>query len=452
MPSFEFMRSIVISMAVAGACILAGRASATGESAAAPVVTPAPAAQAQVVGTWRAAVRLPGGDAPFLLDVLGREAAPVAVARNAREAVAFSLLEVTGSQVVLGFAHSDAVIRARVTPDGQRMEGWLYQGRAAGKGRLPFVAARGSAPRFEPIAATGATGAGASLPSPAARAAVPSVAGTWSLAFENEERGYKGIVELTDRGNGAVTGILLTPSGDLRALEGSYEQGILRMSMVDEARACLLVGRVRKDGTLEGDLWLNAGEHSVWSAERSTARQAQLDPFAEVQVLDAERKLHLSLPDLAGQRVSLDDARFAGKVVIVDIFGTWCSSCADQAPLLVEWHRRYRDRGLEIVGVSFELTGDPAHDRKAVRRFQERFGIEFPLLLSDAEDSSEVADALPDLSAIKAYPTTVLIGRDGTVRHVHSGFVGPGAGRPYEQQRAAFEQRIEALLAEPARR
>ena len=173
------------------------------------------------------------------------------------------------------------------------------------------------------------------------------------------------------------------------------------------------------------------------------------DPFAEVQVINPERKLRLSMPDLAGGRVSLDDARFAGKVVMVDIFGTWCPNCADQAPLLVEWHRRYRDRGLEIVGVSFELSGDPAHDRRVVRRFQERFGIEFPLLLSDAEDASEVAVALPDLSAIKAYPTTILIGRDGTVRHIHSGFVGPHAGRHYEQQRAAFEARIEALLAEP---
>lgn len=434
-------------MAVASACIFAGQASNAGESAAARVTAQAPAARAhtRVVGAWRAVVRLPGGDAPFLLDIAGPEAAPVAVARNAGEKVSFSLLEVNGAQVVLGFAYSDAVIRARLAPDGKRMEGWLYQ-RRADKSRLPFVATRGPAPRFEPITTTAT---GAALPDLAARAAVPSVAGTWSVALENEERGYNGIVELTDRGNGVVTGALLTPNGDLRALEGSFEHGILRMSMVDEARVCLLHARVRKDGTLEGDVWVNTNHHAVWSAERSKAQDALFDPFAEVQVLNPERKLRLSLPDLAGQQVSLDDARFAGKVVIVDIFGTWCPSCADQAPLLVDWHRRYGGRGLEIVGVSFELSGDPAHDRRVVRRFQERFGIQFPLLLSGAEDASEVADALPDLSAIKAYPTTILIGRDGTVRHIHSGFVGAGAGRHAEQQRAAFEQRIEALLAEP---
>jgi peroxiredoxin len=402
---------------------------------------PAASAPAQVVGAWRAAVRLPGGDAPFLLDIRGAEAAPVAVAHNAGEKVSFSLLEVTGAQVVLGFASSDAVIRARLTPDHQRMEGWLYQRQDAGKGRLPFVATRGAAPRFEAIP-------GDSLPGPAARTAVPSVAGAWSVAFENEEQGYNGIVELTDQPGGVVTGTLVTPTGDLRALEGSYEHGVLRMSMVDDAHACLLRGKVRKDGTLEGDLWLDGSHHAVWSAERSTAKDAPRDAFAEVRVLNAERKLRLRLPDLAGHEVSLDDARFAGKVVIVDIFGTWCPNCADQAPLLVEWQRRYRARGLEIVGVSFELSGDPAHDRQAVRRFQERFGIEFPLLLSHAEDASEVADVLPDLSAIKEYPTTVLIGRDGTVRHIHSGFVSPTTGRAFEQQRAAFEKRIEALLAE----
>jgi peroxiredoxin len=440
------MRSIVISMAVASACILAGHARAAGESAAAPAVVQAPTARArgQVMGTWRAAVRLPGGDAPFLLDIAGSDAAPVAVAHNAGEKVPFSLLEVTGSQVVLGFAYSDAVIRARLTPDGQRMEGWLHlhpQG-AAGKGRLPFAATRGATPRFAPVSAS------AAVPVPAARAAVPSAAGTWSVTFESQDDSYDGFAELTDRGSGVITGTFVTPSGDLRYLEGSYESGILRLSGVDGARAALFHGRARKDGTLEGDVWLNDDHHAVWSAERSTAKRALPDPSAEVQVLNPERKLRLSMPDLAGRPVSLDDARFAGKVVIVDIFGTWCPNCADQAPLLVDWHRRYRARGLEIVGVSFELTGDPEHDRRVVRRFQERFGIEFPLLLSDAEDASEVADALPDLSAIKAYPTTILIGRDGTVRHIHSGFVGPSAGRHYEQQRAAFEARIEALLAE----
>lgn len=434
-------------MAVASACILAGHAGATGESAAAPAVvqTPAARARSQVMGTWRAAVRLPGGDAPFLLDIGGPDAAPVAVARNAGDKVQFSLLEVTGSQVVLGFAGSDAVIRARLTPDGQRMEGWLHlrtQG-AAGKGRLPFAATRGLAPRFEPVAAS------VPVPGPAARAAVPSVAGTWAVTFESQDDSYRGLAELTERGSGVITGILLTPAGDHRHLEGSYEGGILRLSAVDGARAALFHGRARKDGTLEGDIWLNSDHHAVWSAERSTAKRASPDSSAEVQVTNPERKLRLSMPDLAGGQVSLDDARFAGKVVMVDIFGTWCSTCADQAPLLVEWHRRYRDRGLEIVGVSFELSGDPAHDRRVVRRFQERFGIEFPLLLSDAEDASEVAVALPDLSAINEYPTTILIGRDGTVRHIHSGFVGPQAGRPHEQQRAAFEARIEALLAEP---
>jgi thiol-disulfide isomerase/thioredoxin len=138
--------------------------------------------------------------------------------------------------------------------------------------------------------------------------------------------------------------------------------------------------------------------------------------------------------------------------VLVDILGTWCSTCQTQAPLLVEWHRRYRARGLEIVGLAFELSGEPEHDRRAVRQFQKRFGIEFPLLLSDAADTSEIVEDLPDLSGLEEYPTTILIGRDATVRYIHSGFAAPAAGASHAAQRATLERLIEQLLAEPARR
>jgi thiol-disulfide isomerase/thioredoxin len=391
-------------------------------------------------------VRLPGGEAPFLLDIRGVDADPVAVARNAGETVAFSRLEISGSEIVLAFADSRRVIRARLAPDGRRMEGALHDERAGSTDGLALVATRGSAPRFAPL------GADVALPKATARAAVPSAAGTWAVTFVDDDSIYSGAAELSDQGNGVITGTFLTPAGDYRHLEGTYEKGLLRLSAVDGARVVLFHARARKDGALDGDVWVDGGYHAVWTAERRAAgaQGAARDPFAKVQVTNAERKLRVTMPDLAGRMVSLDEPRFRGKVVMVDIFGTWCSTCQTQAPLLVEWHRRYRARGLEIVGLAFELSGEPEHDRRAVRQFQTRFDIEFPLLLSDAADASEIGEALPDLSGIEEYPTTILIGRDGTVRYIHSGFVGPGAGASHAAQRATLERLIEQLLDEPA--
>ena len=72
-------------------------------------------------------------------------------------------------------------------------------------------------------------------------------------------------------------------------------------------------------------------------------------------------------------------------MVLVNIFGSWCPNCNDKAPLLAAWHRRYRDRGLEIVGLAYEFTGDPERDGRQVRRFAERHGIDYPLLLAGVE-------------------------------------------------------------------
>ncbi|MGQ0507257.1 MAG: hypothetical protein ACT4TC_18280 [Myxococcaceae bacterium] len=65
-------------------------------------------------------------------------------------------------------------------------------------------------------------------------------------------------------------------------------------------------------------------------------------------------------------------------------------------------------------------------------------------------DKAAASATLPDLSGVLAFPTTILIGRDGTVRRIHSGFAGPGTGEHYEELVAELEGVIEKLLAEPA--
>ena len=118
--------------------------------------------------------------------------------------------------------------------------------------------------------------------------------------------------------------------------------------------------------------------------------------------------------------------------------------------LLAAWDRRYRARGLEIVGLAYEFSGEPARDRTMLERFAARYGIDYPLLLAGTSDKQAAAETLPDLTAVIAYPTSVFIGRDGKVRRIHSGFSGPGTGVHHDRLVAELEGLIEGLLAEPA--
>src|SRR3712207_6087968 len=71
----------------------------------------------------------------------------------------------------------------------------------------------------------------------------------------------------------------------------------------------------------------------------------------------------LALRDLRGRSVRLSDYR--GKVVLLNFWATWCPPCRAEMPDLVKWQRRHRDKGLQVLGVTY-----PPTDRAEVRRFE----------------------------------------------------------------------------------
>jgi thiol-disulfide isomerase/thioredoxin len=256
-----------------------------------------------------------------------------------------------------------------------------------------------------------------------------------------------------DRGTSRVTGTFLTPTGDDRYLEGSFENGVLRLSTFDGAHAFLFQARASQDGNrLSGDYWSRDSYHATWIATRADDASATLpDGWKDVGLTNTEGRFRFRFPDLAGKPVALSDDRFRGKVVLVNIFGSWCPNCNDEAPLLAAWDRKYRDRGLEIVGLAYEFTGNAARDREMVRRFANHYGITYTLLLAGVSDKQKASATLPDLTRVLAYPTSIFIGRDGNVKKIYSGFAGPGTGKHFDTLRAEMGTLIESMLAEGKR-
>lgn len=126
---------------------------------------------------------------------------------------------------------------------------------------------------------------------------------------------------------------------------------------------------------------------------------------------------------LGGDSVSLSALR--GKVVLLNVWATWCHPCREEIPALQALYRTHSARGLEVVGVSVD-EGDAQDD---VRGFAKEYGMTYPVWLDPDERVSSTFRTI-------GVPSTFLIGRDGTILWKHLGPVrvdDPALGRALEE-------------------
>lgn len=392
-----------------------------------------------VRGVWRAVLESPGGELPFTLHLHGPDATPPATVENGPEQIPFSSLSVEDRTVTLRFDWFDSEIVAELADDRRSMAGEWHKTIPGGQTRLPFTASRGDRRRFVT----------ASSPDP--KNASADIDGRWAVTFRDDS-GEEPARAIFSTAGDRVTATFLTPVGDYRYLDGQFRGDRLLLSCFDGGHAFLFDARLTDDGHLAGDFWSRDSYHATWTARRIEEGEVDSlpDPWNLVQLTNAEGRFRFSYPDLDGNPLAHDDPRFAGKVVLVNLFGSWCPNCHDEANRLADWSRRYREEGLEVVGLAFEFSGDVERDARVVRAYAKRHGIDYPLLLAGLSDKKKAAEQLADIDRVVAWPTSIFIGRDGRVRRIHSGWSGPATGEVHQHLVSEIEELVEGLLAEPA--
>ncbi len=372
-------------------------------------------------GPWRATLDLAGGTLPFRLEI---SRSPEGLAGRLCNGSACDPVEIRldGDSVRIGIPDYDATIAARLR--GDSLTGSYRNVGNRGPRTIPFRAARGRWPAEPP---------GALL------------AGSWDAHFGAPGGRQSPRVIRVWAADDGTEGTIIGNSGDAGLFWGDARGDSLRLARFDGSYVYLLTARLDGD-TLRGIWHAGLRSQTPFTAVRTTGRPHLTAPTAITRADTAP--FRFAFPDLDGRVVTQDDPRLRGKVVMVDVFGTWCPTCHDAAPVLVGLHRDYRARGLEIVGLAYEVTGDSAVDNRQLRRYREKFGIEFPLLLAGLNDTDLTAATLPQLANFTAYPTTLFLDRRGRVRRIHAGFYGPATGAQHDRLVADFRAEIERLLAE----
>ena len=381
-------------------------------------------------GTWRAVLKSPGGDLPFRLEINSEDGAYTAAAHNGEETVRFDSLTIdeTG-HFRLAIDHYDSIFTGEVKANGQEMSGmWRKVVDQTRTAELPFEAQHGPAYRF---AASGQTPV--------------SIAPKWAVTFSPGTEDAGPAVAMFQQNDSVLTGTFLTPTGDYRYLAGNIDGNRLNLSCFDGGHAFLFKAALDSEGQLHGDFWSSDKWHEQWVATPDPDASLP-DAMTLTETTGEEAHFRFEFPNLDGQLISQDDSNFKDKVLVVTIFGSWCPNCNDEAPFLQELYRTYRDRGLEVVGLAFEATGDAKRDTQMLRRFKKRHDIEYQLLLAGQRDKTLAGAKLPDINHVLAYPTTLFIDREGRVAHIHTGFTGPGTGSTYQELKKSYRDLIESLL------
>ncbi len=375
------------------------------------------------IGKWHAGMKVKDGrELPFTFEVKVEKGATHWKIENAEEEINIDEISFNGDSIFVQMPVYEGYIKGTFTDTsitGVFVKESLNR-------VLPFGANYGDEKRFR-----------------VRRPVEVDVSGSWETYFNPDSGDVYPAIGIFSQNGEVVTGTFRTTTGDYRYLEGVIDGDSLKLSTFDGAHAFLFEASVA-DSSMTGTFY--SGNHST---EPFMARRNELFELPNEDSLtylkEGYSRIDFSFPDPSGRMVSLRDPQFDGKVIIVQIMGTWCPNCLDETRYLVDFMKRKNHPDLKIVALSFEYARSEKEAFRGIERLKNRLDIPYPVLLAQfgTSDKKAANTRLPMLNHIISYPTTIFIDRQGRVRKVHTGFNGPATGEKY----TAFKQEFEAFVA-----
>lgn len=388
-------------------------------------------AQTPKFGPWRGEISHLGGALPFNFIIQKGSTTNRFNINLQNGAEKFNLGEsyFRGDSLIMPFDLYDSELSASVNSSNKLTGYWTKKRNGKAIFRIPFVASAGSTERFH-----------------AAAAATTNVSGKYSADFWTDETNHSpGVLLLNQKGN-QVTGTVLKPTGDYRFLQGNIIADSLFLSYFDGSGVYLFKTKVSGNqisGTFFSGL---AGKRNMIAQKDAKASLPDLKKLTYLK--PGFDRVSFKLPTPDGRSISLSDARYQNKVVVIELMGSWCPNCIDESRFLAPFYRKYQNKGVEVIGMAFEYSPDLAVSGPKIANFKKKIGIDYEIVFAGTPSDETISQVLPMLHKINGYPTTFIIDKKGIVREIHTGFSGPGTGVYYTDWTQEFEKTIETLLNE----
>jgi thiol-disulfide isomerase/thioredoxin len=323
------------------------------------------------------------------------------------------------------------VVQAKATADGSLVGTFVTRSRAFGASTLALRATPIAAPTSAVLATVAGAGAVVTLAEPRT---------AWRLAMT--ESGVAKLI-LTETGPGSFEGVVSLDTGNLIYVSGNGRGDAIVMTGFDGTSGYRLELALASDrATATGRLF--GGHRFEWRETFSATRGADFALPLKLRATNPDGKIVLPAnPALA---------KLPPGPLLVELAGSWCSTCRNAAPFIGQLDRDYRAKGLTIVTLLYEFTDDPKVDAKQAALFKQTYNVTWLVVpvAGSVDDFAEIVPAgLTDLNPA-GFPISLFLAPDRTLVAVHAGF--PAADddpAAFAAVSAEFRANVEHLLALP---
>ena len=267
--------------------------------------------------------------------------------------------------------------------------------------------------------------------------------GRWKTTFDPNSSDESMAIGIFKSSFDHITGTFLTETGDYRFLEGNISENTFFLSCFDGSHAFLFTGKL-KDEKIEGNFYSGKHFKGNWIATKDSLFELR-NPDSLTFIVKQE-PFTFKVKNLLGEDFTFPNPTFNNKVTIVQIMGTWCPNCMDETTFFKELYDKYHAQGLEIIAVGYETPHDFEAQAQKIKLLQQRQNLPFTFLVGGRANKSLASEQFSMLNQIMSFPTAIVIGKNGHVERVHTGFNGPGTGKLYEDYTKEMENFIQELL------
>lgn len=361
---------------------------------------------------------------PVHLTVEKKQKRLLLVVNNAEERIELTNGINKGDTVILPFPSFDSELRF-ITHKKKEIRGFWFNYNKGANYKIPFFANFNSKPRKK-------------------EEATGNLNGKWETHFSPETKDEEDALGIISQDQNHITGTFRTETGDYRFLEGYIEGSKFYLSAFDGSHAFLLNGTL-KDHKIQGFFY--SGKHYSTDFAATYNPNFELRDPDSITILDPDSKdFSFNLKTIDGKDYQFPNEQTKGKVVIIQIMGTWCPNCMDETNYYKELYDKYHSKGLEIISIGYEATDSFEEQAKKILTLKQRKNLDFTFLVGGKASKGIASEHFHMLNEVISFPTSIYIGRDGEVKRIHTGFNGPGTGEVYTEYVKKTNALIESLL------